>query len=501
MLVRVARANALLVPAGAVIGIATSVLIARWLGPETYADYATLLSILSWLLLLGESGCNTGLQRYFADVGKIHARRRFYDALQWRRWGLVFVLSLGLSLLGPIWAAHASLPLERWGPLTFGLIGILAGATLHAQLATSALFANFSHARAITLASVMMVLRAVSLGLVCIYFREPVALVVALLAVACVEAGFLHWIAIKQFSDERAKLPANIVNAAQRHGLVSLVDKISTAFTGGPFIILVLAAFHTRAELAVFAVASETLQKLLAIIFLPISNLVLPILNSSRDNPDRYVRQIERLGGAVTFMATISIGAIAAAIPSALPLLFGEAYAGAVPIALLWLAPLFIEAAVRMVWGASLLTLDQRSWLLVFNVVFGAVSLLAIFIFAHADLIVVVMVAGLIRIFGSGIVLMRAARCGLLPAESRPLRILAVTVAATVISWLGQSALPSAPHLWRLSAGMGIYIVIIAVALRFLPLFPDRMHEVLRSLAGPYGPQLARLIPRYWAQK
>jgi O-antigen/teichoic acid export membrane protein len=279
------------------------------------------------------------------------------------------------------------------------------------------------------------------------------------------------------------------------------VDKVSTALTGSSFLILALASFHGRAELAVFAIATDMLQKLLAIIFLPITNLVLPMLNDSRNDRERFVRQIERLGGGVVIISALAAGGLAAGIPAGLPLLFGNAYAGAVPIALLWLAPTFIEAVTRMIWGAALLTLDQRRWLLWFNVTTGALSLFVVFAVARAELLVVVIVIGLFRVTMSAVVLMRAAKNGLLPAGSRPLRIAMAAATALALSCVGQFALAEAAPLWRLVVGLAIYGITIAAALYFLPLIPDRSHEALRLLAGRYGPLFVRLVPRYRSQE
>jgi O-antigen/teichoic acid export membrane protein len=271
--------------------------------------------------------------------------------------------------------------------------------------------------------------------------------------------------------------------------------------TGSSFLILALASFHGRAELAVFAIATDMLQKLLAILLLPITNLVLPMLNDSRNDRERFVRQIERLGGGVVIISALAAGGLAAGIPAGLPLLFGNAYAGAVPIALLWLAPTFIEAVTRMIWGAALLTLDQRRWLLWFNVASGALSLLVVFSVAQAELLVVVIVIGLFRVTMSAVVLMRAAKCGLLPAGSRPLRIAMVAATALALSCIGQFALAEAAPLLRLVVGLGIYGITIAAALHFLPLIPDRSYDALRLLAGRYGPLFARLVPRYQTQE
>ena len=168
LVVSAARANLVLGPIGFLLAVATSVLIARWLGPHTFADYATLLAVLWLLTLLGECGCNVGFQRYLAEAAGACARLRFYWVLQLRRWCVASALTVAVVVLGPVWAARAELPAALWGPVTFGLVGVLAGLTLHSQLAASGLLATFNHARAMTVANSMSVFRAAALG-VCLY--------------------------------------------------------------------------------------------------------------------------------------------------------------------------------------------------------------------------------------------------------------------------------------------------------------------------------------------
>jgi len=498
LLVSAARANLVLGPIGLVLAVVTSALVARWLGPHTFADYATLLAALWWLTLLAESGCNVGLQRYLADAASAHARLRLYDVLQLRRWCLVSALTVAVVVLGPMWAARAQLPAVLWGPVTFGLVGVLAGIILHAQLAASGLLATFHHARAMTVANSMSVLRAAALGAVCIYFTEPIALVVALLAVALTEAALLHWSVVQVFRRERSPLPTGMANAAQRHGLVAIVDKCSTALTGSQLLLLVLAGYHERVDLAVFAIAADTMQRALAVIYMPISNLVLPMLNDSRRDPARFIRQVERLSGVVILVTAFALAILAAAIPAGLPLLFGDAYTGAVPIALLWAFPLFVEAAARMIWGASLLTLDHHSWLMKFNVLFGLLSAVLVVLIVRADITTIVVAVGLLRLVMVGVLLAKGAKLGLLPAPVFPLRITSAAAAALALSWGAQMALPDALPIWRLLLGLGVFATFTGALLHLIPLIPERSYKVFLQLAGRHGSLLSRMIPQYW---
>jgi hypothetical protein len=96
------------------------------------------------------------------------------------------------------------------------------------------------------------------------------------------------------------------------------------------------------------------------------------------------------------------------------------------------------------------------------------------------------------------VILARAAKLGLLPAASRPLRIVVAAIVALALSWLVQFSLMQTSPLVQLSAGLAMFAVTIAAAVHLLPLIPERSHEVLGQIAGRYAPVFVRLVPRYW---
>ena len=492
---RAARANLLLAPVGTGLALITSLLVARWLGPDTYADYATLMALVAWLLLLGEGGCNIGIGRYLAVAGVLDARGSLYLALLYRRWAIALILTISLVWLGPMWAKSVGLTEARWQPFSFVMVGLLAAVILHAQLASSAMLTAFRHKRVLLTNQLMTIARALVLVLLTGTLREPVTLVIALLSLAIVEAWLLHRAVIAQIGNERDRLPRGMATTAQKHGLVALIDKLTTALSAGPFLLLVLAGVHSRGELAMLAIATDLLQKALSVIGLPLSNIVMPMLNDSRSDPERFRRQVSRLGGLMIVLFAFGTGGIMAVLPLGLPLLLGESYAPAVPIAMIWLLPLFFESGVRMIWGASMIALDQYRWLMHFNLVYGAVSLLVIFVARDTDLMGLLALLGALRFFMSLTLLGRAARLALLPPESRPVRVMVVAGAACVLSLGVQTLLDPAPSILRLLAGIGVYVLAVLASLRWLPLVPGPSHDALCQIAGKHKGLLMRIIP------
>ncbi len=220
-----------------------------------------------------------------------------------------------------------------------------------------------------------------------------------------------------------------------------------------------MAGYQERVELAVFAVAADSMQRALGIIYLPISNLVLPMLNDSRRDPARFIRQVERLGEVVIMVTAFAVAVLAAAIPAGClcclamltPALFQSRCCGCFP--------LFVEAATRMILGASLLTLDHHSWLMKFNLAFGLLSAVLVVVIARADIATIVAAVGVLRLAMVGVLLAKGAKLGLLPAPVFPLRITSAAAAALLLSWGAQLALSEALPIWRLLLGLGVFAI------------------------------------------
>jgi len=489
-----ARANALLAPLGACVALGAAVVVARVLQPEAYADYATLMALLTWLLLLAEAGCNIGLARYLRDAGTLRARLTLYWTLQRRRWLFVLGVTAVVCFAGPLWASAAGLDPDRWRAASFLLVGILAGVMLHGQLAGSALATEFQHKRLLWLAQLMTILRAACLAALATLLREPIALVGALLLVALVESLLLHRAARKLFPAENESLPAGLATAAQSHGLASLFNKLSTALASGPFLLLILAGAHSRTDLALLAIATDLLQRALSVVGLPIAGLVLPLLHESRGDEVRFRLQLERLGGLVVAWFSISMAAVAALLPIGLPLLLGDQYSGAVSVALVWLLPLFVESAVRMVWGAALLTLHQYRWFAVHNCVFSLVVLAVVCLARDQKLLVLLVCLGVVKFMMSIAIIVQAHRKGLAPAASRPFGIVLAAVACCLMSLIVQFYTDGLPDAIRVTLGGVVYALAMLASLKSFPLIPAPAYQALCSLAGRHAVVVKKVL-------
>lgn len=494
-IVNAARINLLLAPVGTLLAALASVLVARWLSPENYADYATLMSLVTWLLILAEIGCNTGLGRFLKQAEVTYARGSLYNTLQLRRWLVSVTLAILLVWIGPFWAKSVGFSEDRWQPFVFLMIGLLAAIMLHGQLASSAMLSVFKHKQVLLTNQSMSITRALALIVSASLTRNPVWLVLALLIIAILEASVLHRFISLHIGHEKAKLTNGIANAAQKHGLVTLFDKLTTALSGGPFLLLVLAGLYSRVDLAMFAIATDLIQKMLSLVGLPLSNIIMPALNDSRNDIERFRLQITRLGGLMIPLFSIAIGGIITVMPLGLPLLLGPAYKPAVVIAVLWVLPVFFESGIRMVWGAALIALDQYRWLMFFNFIYGLVSLLIVFTLSVKGLKSLLMLLGILRFMMSLVLLHKVAHLGLFPLESRPLGIILVALFSCLLALSAQVYIEFNHLILALLTSIVIYISLLLLALQHIPLIPKPSYEALVQISGKYKNILLLFIP------
>ncbi len=491
-----ARANLIIAPIGLVLSMVASIVVARQLGPEGYADYATILALVSWLLLLVEAGGNTGFARFLNEAGQADARATLYRAVLRLRWLLGACVIVALVALGPLWAAWAGLAPDRWSVTLFALIGLMAALGLHSQLAYYGLLASFMHRQALVISQGITVLRAGGICLVVVFVAEsPAAIAALLVAVACVETAVFHRVTSRLFAAERAPLRPGMVTDSLRHGLVAVIDKITTAMGGGAFLLIVLAGHYGRAELAMLGIATDLLQKALSVAGMPVSNLVMPLLNARRDQPEQFRTAVARLIGIASLLLFAVLGGVAVFLPSGIPLLFGEAYRDAVALALWFLVPLFFESWVRMTVGSALLTLDRYRLLLGVNAVSIVLVVVAFALTYDRGLTAIIVGQGLVRLIMGVAVLVVSQRAGLFRLAWLPGRALLLVCLAIALARLAETALPASIHpAAGLAIGLVTYSGVLLGLMRWALELDREFVDAIRRLAGRHSALVDRFV-------
>ena len=493
-----ARLNLILSPLVVLFSALSSLLVIRFLSPTLYADYATLMSFLSLFMLLAESGCNVGIARYLSEASKQNARYTLYIKLQLRRWFVVAVMAIILFIAAPNWAFGNNLTSFGWTNSTFILIAILAAFMLHTQLASSSMLNSFRHGKVLLISQAVMLLRAFTLVLLAIFIQQPKVLFLILIPIAFIEAIVMNNSATSEFSSENSKINTSFLNKAQIHGLVAVFDKITTALTNGPFLILILAGLYSRVELAYLAAATELLQKFLSVVALPISNLILPILNNSYKESHKYKLNLEIVGALSTLIFSFFVGGIAISLLKGIPLVLGDEYLGVVLLAAIWLVPLFFEALVRMVWGAALLTVGEYKWLNIYNFFYALFSVLIIFYGLDFFTMTSLMISlGILRVFMALILLYKANSRGYLNLSSFPVHIALVCSVGACVSVSGQMLFVGFPDYFVFSIGLFLYCIFVLAMFRFVPLIPKGAYEAIVQLLGKHSKYFLFAVPLF----
>jgi O-antigen/teichoic acid export membrane protein len=395
--IKAVRVNLIFSPFSLFISLASSLLVVRILGPSIFSQYAISMALMGWIILICEGGCNAGIGHYLKQALEKEVLKSFFWTLQLRRWA--FVVSIVCILL----IANAKgFPLSLIKNMGISsenilLVGILGALTLHSQLINVLMLGTFMHKRQIILAQAITILRGFLLIATIQVTTQISYLIMALIVVEMANIAISTYCLRTYFIGQNLIISESFINKAHQYGLVGLYDKLVTALSGGQFMLLVLAASYSKIELGILAVVMDSLQKFLSIAGLPISNLVTPLLNDSRNDCEKFSALIGLMGKCVLIWFSFIAGALICAIPYLFVLLYGNQYRAGIPIALIWVIPLFLESGIRGVWGAAILISNQYKWMMYSNTVAGVVFVAALFLLRGFPLDLVVGILGGMR--------------------------------------------------------------------------------------------------------
>lgn len=494
-----ARGNSILAPLTALVSLISTIVVARGLEPNTYAEYAVLMAIVTWWLLLCELGCNVGVARYLQQAGELKGTFTLYQTLQRRRSAFVIVSTLIAGLIGPsnFHITHGNV--TSWPWYVYLLLGGLTGVTLHSQLSSSVLTGLFEQKKVQVITQVFIAFRACSLVAISFFFKSPELLILALLTVAIAESATLHNKVKTLISNQNEPIPKSIANSAQVHGGVSLIDKISTALTGAPFILIIFAGIYSKNELAVFAISTDLLLKALSIVGLPIAGLVLPILNKHVADTENFKNQLDRLSGLTFTWFTICIGLVFVCLPNGLSMTLGDKYAGSAYVCSLWIIPLFFESAVRMICGNALLTVKKYYWLNAYNIISGFIILIVLLYSKQISFSSLIIELGCLRVLLALPVIYKARTLGLFSFNTLPLKLfISVALSAAIGVWL-QTLLPDHMRLTSLLVGGLSFTLLMLFLIKAFPILPKSVFDTLITISGKYHQIFKRFIYSHYS--
>lgn len=292
----------------AVVGFALLVFLGRSLAPEAFAGYVALLSAVAVVLIAIAGGNPTLLYRegVSAAPGALAPRARLAVAQ--------VLAATGVFVLAALFVAPGAAPVAM----------LCAGAIALAELVSARLRAQGHFGAEAGWQAAMRVASALAIVAAVLFFaREASSIFLAwLLAASAMLVLFgRHWLAAPRLRG----LPAHLALVAP----IVAVDALLALATKGD--VALLSVRVSARDLADYAVCTRfTDAAVLA--FAPVSNVQMRHLTLRRALPDEFARTWMRAAGIGLAAGALAIAASVAAGERVVPMVFGDAYAGAGPL-------------------------------------------------------------------------------------------------------------------------------------------------------------------------
>lgn len=353
--------NVALIPLQAVVALAASALVARRLEVEHYALYGLALASLTSLLLWSDLGLMPMVSRYapvLRGAGGGVLRRFLWQVTAVRMAALAAaVVAFAAAWRWPV--VRGMLPFEGPGlPLLLVALAAQGVARLH-EYFLSGLLERRSVGLiriAVGLTHPLLVIAAVASG------GGVNGILAAIAAGSLLDASLFAWAAVRRaraaaaVEGPRPALPADLRARAARFAAVSYVEKLASHLNSAGFIIFLVAALGSRADVAAFAVAGEFAARVIAVISIPFLGLTLPLFASVEAERPADTGAAARLYLIVMLLACLPAAALLSTLATPLvALVYSERYVDAAPILRAFVPFLFVEYAVYSALLAPLL--------------------------------------------------------------------------------------------------------------------------------------------------
>lgn len=388
----------------------SSAAVARALSTDEYAIYGLALAALTSLLLWTDLGLTPMVSRYAPLIREVGpgALRPFFRKVVTVRAAVLGATLVLVPLAQRIPVVHSLLPLTISG-LTLVLAALVGqGLARVCEYFLSGLLDRRSVGTArivVGLAHPLLVIAAVTAGL-----GVP-GILVAVALVSLLDLVLFGTLALRR---ARSEPPAGVPPAiapgirarAARFAAVSYVEKLASHLNSAGFIIFLVAALGTRAEVAAFAVAGEFASRVIAVISIPFSGLTLPLFASVEAERPEETGTAARLYLTVMLLACVPAAALMSALAEPLvALVYSTRYLDAAPILRAFVPFLFVEYAVYSALLAPLLTRGRYCEVLLSKVPMAAGLLGVILVLPRGGTVGAALAYGLARLVSAAVLL------------------------------------------------------------------------------------------------
>lgn len=489
------RANWWINLAGLFLSFATSVILVRSMPAGLYAEFGAVIAMIGVATLVFEAGANSGLTRYLAEASKQDARGTFYRRMQFRRWIAGLACAVALIAFGPEYARSTPFAHMAAQPWLFVLIAGVVAVSLTTLLGHYGLLALFETRTALLRQQIFMLLRSLALAMIAISGGTLLLLVVALLAIACIEAAIVHRHLWRIIGTERSPLPPGFINRAQGFGLLTVFDKACAMLGSGSVILLLLAPQQPAMVIALLALAVDLVGKAIGLTVMPMGNLVAPYLSNTSDDPGAQGTAVARVVKLSSLLYSFSIGAGVLLLPWFVPAVYGTAYKDAGWLALLLLLPAAFENWIRGCCSPALLRNGLSRSLMKINILQAVATVTTLVVVWRQPVEVVIASAGGVRAAVASLNLL--ALRPLVPAGSYRVpaqgALLGVLSCGFAHAWVSALPLPAAASALLQFAS---FAAVFYAGLRLIVFRDTDTLHIAHRIAGGRARLLSRLLPR-----
>ncbi len=473
-----------------VLGMVTSVIIARHLGPESFGTY----SLVIWFVAMGVAFTNSGTAstaiKFIAEL-RGEKREDLVPALvaYLQRAQRLFLLGVAVVGAGMFWFAgdRVAPGLNHLALLGFLVVAVMLRATYMFNVGVAKGFENF---RATALIALVSTPTNLALVIVAIWFDASLEWLLAVFTVS----GIVFYLVSRQqvgtmmpADAPKVALPKVLMDRVRRYMLLTAMTVTFGFFVASEVEVLFLNLYADAEASGHFKVAYQLAVGAASLVPGVFGALLLPMMASALTQGREMAGQ--RFVASTTYLVLLAAPLIAFGFDfsrEVIQLLYGPAYAAAGPVFAVCLAAASITSATQ--GGSSLIiSADRQGTILVMVVICGTLKiLLGLLLVRQMGLYGAVLSYLLVSLIGDAIIMLLAMRVGRTrPDWMRLLRVaLAAAFAALVAYPLRLQAMP-----WLAVLGGGA--VLVAVYLPMTVLLGCWSHRDLQHLQELHARLLA----------
>ncbi|MFQ6015650.1 MAG: lipopolysaccharide biosynthesis protein [Anaerolineae bacterium] len=346
--------NTLIIPIRAVLSLLSSVVVVRALGTESYAIYALVISTAATVVAFGGLGLDVSIQKFIPEVYKRNARPgsvAFLKTVILIKLGIFTAIVVLLNLFPTFFARLFSINTTvRFFLAIVGVITLFQAGADSLEAFLTSMFDRKSTNINNLVASVLkpsLVIAAVLLG----QELAGIFVSIALSEAVRLSLNFLSSRRVLSTMEDTAQERFNFDRLRGRWlsfcGF-TYYEKLTRYVISPPFIILLLAQFLDKTEVAIFALAADFTIRFLSLLLSPTYGIFMPLFATTYgDSDDRRLHQTYPL--TVKFLALIFIPAGAGLIVisrNLFAILYPQAFSQSVPVAQILIAFLFLDVVI-----------------------------------------------------------------------------------------------------------------------------------------------------------